>query len=142
MDDIIDCGITLLSNRLSEKKQVNNITYFFSHKLLLFKYSYYIGPISKMYVLPYLVALLSIIPTVLSAHVELDDSDKSSGENTFEFKHHTYDDLTAVLNDVHQRCPDITYLYNLTGDPETTWEGRHLNVIVFSDHPEEHELGK
>ena len=87
--------------------------------------------------LPCLVAFLPIITAVLAAQIV--DEDKGS---TFEFIHHNYEDLTAVLKDVHERCPEITYLYNLTGDPDTTWEGRHLNVIVFSDNPQEHELGK
>ena len=57
-------------------------------------------------------------------------------------KHHNYEELIDVLRDVHRRCPDITHLYNLTGNPSVTVEGRNLAVIVLSDNPEKHEVGK
>jgi hypothetical protein len=57
-------------------------------------------------------------------------------------KHHNYEEILSSLKAVHQKCPDITHLYNLTGYPDHTPQGRHLAVIVLSDHPEHHEVGK
>jgi len=57
-------------------------------------------------------------------------------------KHHNYEDMLAVLDAVHRKCPDITYLYNLTGHPDSSTQGRRLAVIVISDQPDQHEIGK
>lgn len=46
------------------------------------------------------------------------------------------------MDRVHRRCPDITRLYNLSGNPDTTVEGRKLAVIIISDNPGRHEIGK
>ena len=59
----------------------------------------------------------------------------------FEFKHHNYEETYHILRDVNRRCPQITNLYNLTGQPDETTEGRKLSVIVFSDNPGVHEKG-
>jgi len=56
-------------------------------------------------------------------------------------KHHNYEDMLGVLQEVHEKCPGITYLYNLTGHPDHTTQGRKLAVIVLSDNPESHEIG-
>lgn len=57
-------------------------------------------------------------------------------------KHHNYEETLSSLKAVHQKCPDITHLYNLTGSPDHTPQGRHLAVIVLSDNPEHHEVGE
>lgn len=56
--------------------------------------------------------------------------------------HHNYVEMLAAMKAVHRKCPEITYMYNLTGHPDRTPQGRHLAVLVFSDKPEEHEVGK
>ena len=53
--------------------------------------------------------------------------------------HHDYKELMDTLRDVHERCPKITKLYNLTG---STTENRKLGVIVMSENPEEHKRGE
>ena len=64
--------------------------------------------------------------------------------NTEITKHHDYEQMIHVMKDVASECPDITYLYNLTGNgmKNTSVEGRELAVIVISDNPGEHELCK
>jgi len=57
-------------------------------------------------------------------------------------RHHNYAEMLAALDAVHSKCPDITYMYNLTGHPDHTIQGRNLAVLVISDHPEEHEVGE
>jgi carboxypeptidase E len=59
-----------------------------------------------------------------------------------EGKHHNYVEMQRAIGRVHQKCPDITYVYNLTGQPDETVQGRKLTVIVFSDHPKVHEVGE
>jgi carboxypeptidase E len=66
----------------------------------------------------------------------------SSHDDNVWSKHHSYDDMLAVLQSVHRKCPDITYLYNLTGHPDQTVQGRNLAVLVISDQPEKHEVGE
>ena len=56
-------------------------------------------------------------------------------------KHHNYEAMLGVLKDVHEKCPSITYLYNLTGHPDCTTQDRRLAVLVISDNPERHEIG-
>ncbi len=60
-------------------------------------------------------------------------------------KHHNYEDVVATLKEVAEKCPDITHYYQLPSPPyhrNTTWEGRGLDVIAFSDKPTEHEPRK
>lgn len=57
-------------------------------------------------------------------------------------RYHNYEDMLDFMQRVHQKCPDITYLYNLTGHPDKTVEGRNLAVIVISDDPQRHEVGE
>ncbi|CAF4724445.1 unnamed protein product [Rotaria sp. Silwood1] len=52
-------------------------------------------------------------------------------------KHHNTDGMLTVLDRIHQRCSDITHIYDL---PLKSVENRPLRVIVFSDHPKYHEL--
>jgi len=56
-------------------------------------------------------------------------------------KHHNYEEMLGVLKEVHEKCPSISYLYNLTGHPDHTTQGRKLAVLVLSDKPESHEIG-
>ncbi|CAF2789085.1 unnamed protein product [Rotaria sp. Silwood2] len=51
--------------------------------------------------------------------------------------HHNTDEMLVVLDCIHKKCPDITYIYDL---PLKSVENRPLRVIVFSDHPKDHEL--
>ena len=51
--------------------------------------------------------------------------------------HHSHDEILTILNEVHVRCPNITYLYDL---PLKSVQNRPLRVLVFSDHPKDHEI--
>jgi hypothetical protein len=51
--------------------------------------------------------------------------------------HHNTEAMLAVLDRVHAKCPEITYIYDL---PLKSVESRPLRVIVFSDNPKHHEL--
>jgi len=79
------------------------------------------------------IAYICCSSTVLGAYVSEND-DKWS-------KHHNYEEMLGVLNEVHEKCPRISYLYNLTGHPDHTTKGRKLAVLVLSDNPESHEIG-
>ena len=57
-------------------------------------------------------------------------------------KHHNYEELLGILKEVHEKCPSISYLYNLTGHPDHTTQDRKLAVLVLSDNPENHETGR
>jgi len=80
-------------------------------------------------VLTYVICL----HTALGASISEDDSKWS--------KHHNSEDVLDVLREVHEKCPSISYLYNLTGHPDHTSQGRKLAVLVLSDNPESHETG-
>ena len=56
--------------------------------------------------------------------------------------HHNYEEVVQTLKDVHARCPEVTHYYRLPGNPDTTWQGRHLDVIAFSVNPKEHDPRK
>lgn len=58
------------------------------------------------------------------------------GQNVFE-NHHNTEEMFDLLDRIHSKCPDITYLYDL---PLKSVEKRPLRVIVFSDNPQEHEM--
>lgn len=66
----------------------------------------------------------------------------SSSDDRLWAHHHDYVEMLRVLESVHRKCPDITYMYNLTGHPDTTVQGRHLAVLVISDIPADHEIGE
>jgi hypothetical protein len=51
--------------------------------------------------------------------------------------HHNTEEMFAVLDRVHAKCPEITHLYDL---PLKSTEKRPLRVIIFSDYPKQHEL--
>lgn len=77
-----------------------------------------------------LVFLVALVPAILVCAA------------AFELKNHNYEEMLQVMRDVHNKCKDITALYNLTGHPPTTSQNRKLAVIIISDNPMEHELGK
>merc|ERR1712012_530364 len=54
-----------------------------------------------------------------------------------QFKHHNNTELAAILQQVHNKCPDISRLYTLS---EPSVEGVPLYVLEFSDNPGHHEL--
>merc|ERR1711976_978413 len=54
-----------------------------------------------------------------------------------EFKHHNNTELAAILQQVHNQCPDVTRLYTLS---EPSVQGVPLYVLEFSDKPGHHEL--
>merc|ERR1711963_927262 len=54
-----------------------------------------------------------------------------------QFKHHNNTELAAILQQVHNKCPDISRLYTLS---EPSVLGVPLYVLEFSDHPGHHEL--
>jgi murein tripeptide amidase MpaA len=60
----------------------------------------------------------------------------STGKDQHE-NHHNTEEMFDLLNRVHEKCPDITHLYDL---PLKTTEKRPIRVIVFSDNPKHHEL--
>ncbi len=47
--------------------------------------------------------------------------------------------MFAVLDRIHEKCPDITYIYDL---PLKSVGKRPLRVIVFSENPKHHETLK
>merc|ERR1719284_803043 len=57
--------------------------------------------------------------------------------NGLDFKHHNNTELAAVLQQVHNACPDVTRLYTLS---EPSVLGVPLYVLEFSDRPGRHEL--
>merc|ERR1712012_728913 len=54
-----------------------------------------------------------------------------------EFKHHNNTEMAAVLQQIHDRCPDITRLYTLS---EPSVNGIPLYVLEITDNPGKHEL--
>merc|ERR1711981_721090 len=54
-----------------------------------------------------------------------------------EFKHHNNTEMAAVLQQVHNRCPDITRLYTLS---EPSVNGIPLYVLEITDNPGKHEI--
>ena len=57
--------------------------------------------------------------------------------NNAEFKQHNNTELAAVLEQIHNRCPDITRLYTLS---EPSVNGIPLYVPEFTDNPGHHKL--
>merc|ERR1719382_2074137 len=57
--------------------------------------------------------------------------------NGLDFKHHNNTELAAVLQQVHNACPDVTRLYTLS---EPSVLGVPLYVLEFSDRLGRHEL--
>lgn len=53
--------------------------------------------------------------------------------------HHTNQEIFQVISDVNKKCPDITYVYDLSLKSN---KGLPLRVIAFSDNPQKHELGE
>ncbi|CAH1381469.1 unnamed protein product [Tenebrio molitor] len=62
-----------------------------------------------------------------------------AGSLQFQFKHHNNDELAQVLQDVNNRCPNITRIYTLS---ETSVLGLPLYFIEFSTKPGHHEIMK
>merc|ERR1712038_656767 len=71
----------------------------------------------------FLVACITIVAAVSAGNVE--------------FKHHNNTEMAEVLQQIHNRCPDITRLYTLS---ETSVNGVPLYVLEFTDRPGKHEL--
>lgn len=59
--------------------------------------------------------------------------------NDLNENHHNTEEMFNVLNRIHEKCPDITYIYDL---PLTSVEKRPLRVIVFSEDPKHHKALK
>lgn len=85
----------------------------------------------------YFICLLVLFPAVSFANEDpyVDGSD---------VVHDSYDNMIKKMKAIHKKCPDITYLYNLTdrNGNDVTSQNRKLAVIVFSDNPSKHEIGK
>lgn len=79
----------------------------------------------------YFAYILALMPLILCQICEA----------AVEDHHHDYVAMLQVMKDVHEKCPDITHLYNLSGHPDHTTQDRKLAVIILSDNPEEHETG-
>merc|ERR1719412_537891 len=56
-----------------------------------------------------------------------------------EFKHHNNTELAAILQQVHNQCPDISRLYTLS---EPSVRGVPLYVLEFSAKPGHHEIAE
>jgi len=63
----------------------------------------------------------------------------SSLSSTFQFKHHSNQELADFLEAVHLKCPFITRVYALS---ETSVLGNPLLFIEFSDKPGIHEINE
>lgn len=59
-------------------------------------------------------------------------------DENLEFKHHHYNDLVAWLKSYSLNYPSITHLYSIGKSAEN----RDLWVLIISDNPMEHEIGK
>ena len=59
--------------------------------------------------------------------------------NTILENHHNNSQVYEILNIIHEKCPDVTHVYELDGK---SVNGLPLKVIAFSDNPEEHESGE
>jgi len=57
----------------------------------------------------------------------------------FQFKHHSNTELNTVLQEINQKCPSITRLYELDQRSVNGWP---LTVIEFSKNPGHHETLK
>jgi len=60
----------------------------------------------------------------------------SSAIGAVEFKHHNNTEMAAVMQQIHNACPDITRLYTLS---ETSVNGIPLYVLEITDNPGHHE---
>ncbi|KAK7484686.1 hypothetical protein BaRGS_00024094 [Batillaria attramentaria] len=63
----------------------------------------------------------------------------AGSEQEFAYIHHDHPATIALMKSVHEKCPDISRLYNLT---ETSVEGRELIVIELTENPGHHVPGK
>ncbi len=53
--------------------------------------------------------------------------------------HHTNEQVFDILNSINEKCPKITYIYDLNFKSVNE---QPLRVIVFSDQPDVHEIGE
>lgn len=60
-------------------------------------------------------------------------------DQSFRYKHHNNRELNDVLQEIHNRCPSITRLYQLS---EKSVNGWPLTVIEISLNPGHHEICK
>ncbi|XP_041976739.1 carboxypeptidase E-like [Aricia agestis] len=57
----------------------------------------------------------------------------------FVWKHHNNEEIPAIFEEIHEKCPNITRVYSLT---ETSVRGVPLYVIEFTDKPGFHQAYK
>lgn len=57
----------------------------------------------------------------------------------FQFKHHNNKELNSVLQEIHEKCSDISRIYELNYRSVRGWP---LTVIEFSDNPGKHDFCK
>ncbi|XP_064621988.1 carboxypeptidase E-like [Lineus longissimus] len=77
------------------------------------------------------LCILAILPIILGVC------------RSFQLKHHDYVELVQSLREVHQNCPEITQIYNLTnfdGFSDLTPLGNRLTVIEFAAPVDPEEL--
>ena len=60
-----------------------------------------------------------------------------AADNVVDFSHHNNTMLAAVLQKIHNKCPEVSRLYTLS---ESSVRGVPLYVLEFSDNPGRHEL--
>ena len=67
------------------------------------------------------------------------DSNATTINNWFKFKHHNNFELNQILQTVVSKCPRIATIYELSERSVLGWP---LTVIEFSDRPGQHQLCK
>ncbi|CAH1794552.1 unnamed protein product, partial [Owenia fusiformis] len=81
------------------------------------------------------------IAVVFLAFVPIIFSGRCTG---FEVKHHNFKGIVDTLNEVHNKCPDITKVYELKeedGSVGETPKNNRLTVIEFAKNPGKHTKG-
>ncbi|CAF1465586.1 unnamed protein product [Adineta steineri] len=73
---------------------------------------------------------ISLYVILLSSLIVLSTGQEKNG------KHHNTEEVFDILDRIHDKCPDITHIYDL---PLKSIEKRPLRVIIFSDNPKHHE---
>ena len=91
----------------------------------------------------FLLFLSNICCSITSTAAPFVQTEKTTTNNnaknvsTFTFKHHDNQEVNQVLQEVHDRCPGITRLYELSHRSVNGWP---LTVIEFSSNPGSHDF--
>ncbi|GAB1606328.1 carboxypeptidase E-like [Argonauta hians] len=93
-----------------------------------------ISPILSLMVTLLLLLATGPVPTQAAAMIT-----PIKFSSNADFKHHNYEQMVDLMNEVHRKCPEITRVYN---PPGHSVQGRNLTVIEFSDDPGKHIAGE